>query len=370
MATLRGETVDRPAVCFYELNGLDEDPTDPDPYTIYSHPSWTPLIDLTREQTDRIVMREIGSPLQDLLDKQAHTETIETRTCRYTVHTLKGGDRILTARTRRDRDTNTIWTEEHLLKTVEDLDAFLSVPSVGGGDDPDPSTVLQTEQILGDTGIVMLDTPDPLCMAASLFNMATFTIIALTEPVRFHQLLDRFASELYPRVQAVSKALPDRLWRIYGPEYASPPYLPPRCFHDYVVSYDRYLVKTIQKNGGYARIHSHGNLHDILPLIAEMKPDGLDPIEPPPQGDVTLADVRSRYGDQMVLFGNIEISDIETLSTDTFAATARQALNEGCNGTGRGFVLMPTACPYGRIVSQRTLTNYQTLVDLVQTGSV
>ena len=29
MATLRGEPVDRPAVSFYELNGLDEDPGDP-----------------------------------------------------------------------------------------------------------------------------------------------------------------------------------------------------------------------------------------------------------------------------------------------------------------------------------------------------
>lgn len=26
MATLRGETVDRPAVSFYELNGLDQNP--------------------------------------------------------------------------------------------------------------------------------------------------------------------------------------------------------------------------------------------------------------------------------------------------------------------------------------------------------
>ena len=31
MATMRGETVDRPAVSFYELNGLDENYNDPDP---------------------------------------------------------------------------------------------------------------------------------------------------------------------------------------------------------------------------------------------------------------------------------------------------------------------------------------------------
>lgn len=57
MATLRGETVDRPAVSFYELNGLDEDPDDADPYNIYNDPSCAPLLSLTREHTDRIVMR-------------------------------------------------------------------------------------------------------------------------------------------------------------------------------------------------------------------------------------------------------------------------------------------------------------------------
>ena len=59
--------------------------------------------------------------------------------------------------------------------------------------------------------------------------------------------------------QAISKALPGRLWRIYGPEYASPPYQSPAAFHDYVVRYDQPMVDAIQKHGGFVRMHSHGN---------------------------------------------------------------------------------------------------------------
>ena len=47
MATLAGSPVDRPPVCFYELNGLDERPEDADSFNIYNHPSWAPLIELT-----------------------------------------------------------------------------------------------------------------------------------------------------------------------------------------------------------------------------------------------------------------------------------------------------------------------------------
>ena len=59
MATLEGRPVDRPPVNFYEINGLDEDPADADPFNIYSDPSWKPLLDLAREKTDRIVMRPV-----------------------------------------------------------------------------------------------------------------------------------------------------------------------------------------------------------------------------------------------------------------------------------------------------------------------
>jgi hypothetical protein len=97
----------------------------------------------------------------------------------------------------------------------------------------------------------MLDIPDPLCLAASLFDMATFTIIALTENQLFRALLDRFAQFLYKRTEIIAQALPDRLWRIYGPEYASEPYLPPRLFKEYVVDYDKPMIEAIQKNGGF-----------------------------------------------------------------------------------------------------------------------
>ena len=60
MATLQGKPVDRPAVSFYELNGFDEHPDDPDPFNIFSHPSWQPLLELAREKTDRIVMRGVA----------------------------------------------------------------------------------------------------------------------------------------------------------------------------------------------------------------------------------------------------------------------------------------------------------------------
>lgn len=368
MASLRGEPVDRPAVCLYEINGLDQRAEDPDPFNIHNDPSWRPLIELARDRSDRIVMR--GVPWRrfapDPVEALTHTETRLEQGNLHTTQTVRSGDRLLTRRTRRDPDVDTVWETEHPLKDVDDLRAYLALPTGDPAGEPDPSGVLAAEEALGETGIVLIDTPDPLCLAAGLFDMEEYTVVALTEPELFHALLERFAAPLWAKTEAAARALPGRLWRIYGPEYAAPPYLPPRLFREYVVRYVRPMIEAIQRTGGFARVHCHGKLSLILEDIAGMGADALDPIEPPPQGDVRLLDVRRRYGAQMTLFGNLESSNIESLRTDQMREKALRALEEGTAGEGRGFVLMPSACPYGQHVSEQTVANYEAIVGVAE----
>jgi hypothetical protein len=113
-------------------------------------------------------------------------------------------------------------------------------------------------------------------------------------------------------------------------------------------------------------MHSHGRLRAVLDHIVATGCTGLDPIEPQPQGDVELRYVRERYGKQLVLFGNLEASDIENLPTPEFERKVRRAIEEGTAGDGRGFVLMPSACPYGRVLSPLALKNYRKLVEVIE----
>ena len=125
-------------------------------------------------------------------------------------------------------------------------------------------------------------------------------------------------------------------------------------------------MRTIQQYGGYARLHSHGRLRGILPAIARMRPDGLDPLEPPPQGDMALWEIKAAIGRDTVLLGNIEAADIENLPTADFERRVVTALREGTAGDGRGFILHPSACPYGRTITARTMANYETMLRLAE----
>ncbi|MEE0200119.1 MAG: uroporphyrinogen decarboxylase family protein [Muricomes sp.] len=367
MATLRGEKTDRPPVCFYELNGLTEDETDPDPFNIYNHPSWKRLLELTRAKTDRIVMCYIP-----FVHEPGAVEKVTKKTSFYDeegrkheITEIQMGDRTLRQHTRRDMDVNTTWILEHFIKDEEDLEAWISFPDEECGE-PDYREALHLESKLGDTGIIMIETGDALCEVASLMDMEDYMVIAMTEPELFHRALEKAHRNLMKRAERIAEDLPGRLWRIYGPEYAAPPYLPPSLYKEYVTDYDRELVEVIQKKGGFARIHQHGRQKDILDYTVQTGCSGLDPVEPVPQGDVTLSYVRENYGKQLVLFGNLEFCDLELLGQEEFEKKVEKALAEGMKGDGRGFVLMPSACPLGRIVADNTIRNYEKMIEVVE----
>ena len=88
----------------------------------------------------------------------------------------------MTQVTKRERELNTVWTVEHLLKDADDAEAYLAIPDEAFAERIDTGPLEAEEAALGDRGIVMVDTEDPLCAAASLFSMEDYTVLAFTEP--------------------------------------------------------------------------------------------------------------------------------------------------------------------------------------------
>ena len=355
MATMKGEPVDRPAVSFYEIGGWKME-QDKDDYTVWNDPTWRPLVQMAHEETDLIRMVSaswIGGSDRGFSDLVTNTSWRKENS-RFTRIEIRAPGRTLTSLTRRDRDIQTVWKLEHLLKSVEDAEAYLRLPEPTIGE-VDISFIAAQEEELGDAGIVSVEFGDPICSVAGMFSMEDYTVMAMTEPRLFHRLLERFARTFFPKCEQLSKAFPGRLWRTCGSEYASEPYLPPRLYEEYVERYTGPIVKTIQKYGGYSRIHSHGRLKGILPAIARMAPDGLDPLEPPPQGDTHLWEIKEAIGKDTVLMGNIEAADIENMRPLEFERKVATALREGTTRGARGFILHPSACPYGRIITQQTM---------------
>jgi hypothetical protein len=128
MATLQGQAVDRPAVSFYEVGGWKMDAND-DEFTVWNDPSWRPLVEMANQETDLIRMVGAGwnGGSDNGLGELTTRENWSVADARFSRTTIQAGKRTLTSLTRRDKDTQTTWTLEHLLKSTEDLKTRLHV---------------------------------------------------------------------------------------------------------------------------------------------------------------------------------------------------------------------------------------------------
>ncbi len=134
-------------------------------------------------------------------------------------------------------------------------------------------------------------------------------------------------------------------WHLNGVERACPPMMGPRQWEELVLPYDGEIMRLIKERDpdGLIHVHCHGKVGRLLPLFLAMGVDSTDPVEPPPQGDITFRDARRLVGDRMTLYGNIEFLDMERRTPGEVEEKVRAAIEEG--GRERT-VLYPSAPPH------------------------
>jgi hypothetical protein len=350
--------VDRVPISTYELVGWNPDAWE------NQQPAYRALMQFIRDHTDCMYM--LGFPMDNRAARTTVTEWDEgpRHYSRQVLHTPTGD---LTATSRWDDGLNTVWRFERFLKTDEDVARYLSQPIEPVP--PDLSAFALAEARLeGGKGIPLISVADPICIVAELFEFGEFTVRAFRQPEQIIALLEHMAPSVYAHLDYLLEHGIGPLFRVVGAEYVTPPYLPPRLFERFVVRYTAPMIDRIHAAGAYARLHCHGRIRQVLPMIADMGVDALDPMEAPPSrrspsggGDIPLAEVKRLYGDRMCLMGNLQLRDLETASAEEMAAIVRETMAAG--KPGGGFVIMPTAAPINADLSPVTERNYRIFIE-------
>lgn len=265
-----------------------------------------------------------------------------TRTT-YVLHAPKGD--LFWAK-EEDDGIETWWDVKKPVEKPEDVDTLLSVPF----DFPRPpdSEYAAFRAHRKEMGPYAIGGGSINSMVAMLVGIMEYEMLlewVLAEPHLVKRLADAWLERVRAKVEFLLSRGVGPIWHFNGVERASPPMMGRRQWEELVEPYDGEIMRLIKSRDPAARIHvhCHGKVSTLLDSWMRMGVDSIDPVEPPPQGDIEIAEARRRVGDRMTLFGNIEFCWMDMGTPDEISRAVKRAIDGG--GRER-LVLDPSASPH------------------------
>jgi len=247
-----------------------------------------------------------------------------------------------------DEGIFTRWDRHKPVQCVEDVEKLLSVPYKFSP--PDPPELEPFRKHRAEMKANAVSGAGVNSMVAMLCGIMPYELMLewiMTEPELVKTLADTWLGRTGEKVGWLVSQGVGPFWHFNGVERAAPPMMGPKQWDEWVVRYDGEIMRGIKSTDPEAKIHvhCHGKVRTLLDSLVEMGVDSIDPVEPPPQGDVDIAEVTKAYDEKLVFRGNIEFLDMETRQPDEIEELVRTAIEDSGK---KNVMLKPSACPHER----------------------
>jgi uroporphyrinogen-III decarboxylase len=207
---------------------------------------------------------------------------------------------------------------------------------------PDPEPFARERRAYGERGMVELGISTPMVCTSHLMIFHQFLEWCASERVLIIRLIEAACERICVRLEHVLKAgVIDGIW-LGGSEQATPPMMSREFYDDLVVPYDGRITELVHRYGALVHVHCHGKVNGVFERMMDLGADMLDPVEPPPDGDIEIGEAKRRARRRMVLMGNIEFRHLEFATRQEIDELVRRAL---CEQGKAGIMLYPSATP-------------------------
>jgi len=307
------------------------------------HPGFQPVLDLALEKTDLAVQWGMDTGYY-MTHSSAAPMVVEDRPSTHedyreqhiTVRTPLGELTRIEAYSPIHKPG---YTKKYTIETVDDARRFLAIPYVPM--EPDLSEYFARVRQLGERGVIIAQLDfEPIFAAQMLMGSETLAIWLLEERDLIRELVECLSIHIVDRVRYLLDRGVGPVLGYYGPELCIPPLVRPVDFKEFVVDVDKRFTRLVKEAGGLLWVHCHGRMSPVLNGFMEMGVDCLNPIEPPPIGDVSMRQAREIVGNRMCLEGNLEADEMYRAPAEHIRRRVAEAIEDARGG---GLILCPTS---------------------------
>lgn len=189
-------------------------------------------------------------------------------------------------------------------------------------------------QEMGDNGIVGMPSG-----ARTRLIYSTEEIYEYHEnPGKFHRRREEIMQLVENRMKIISD-LDEKPDFLFCGDSGSLVFQTPKIFRELALPVLKRVTELAYDIGIPTHVHSCGRESELVKIASEETMlTVIDPLEIPPMGDCNLADLKKRYGDKIVLKGNLHTTDVILRgSVEDVIATSRKCIEDAA--TGGGFIL-------------------------------
>lgn len=195
------------------------------------------------------------------------------------------------------------------------------------------------KRAVGDTVSIHGEVFSPFTHYMELFGYEQALLALVTDPGKARALLDRLTDASIAWAVAQAQRGVDAV--LISSAFAGGSLISTAMYREFVLPYERRVTDAVKKASVPVYTHTCGRIGDRLELMAETGTQGIDTLDPPPLGDVELAEAKKRIGEKLFIKGNL---DSVALLTDDEAGVRRRVLAALDAGKPGGGYILSTAC--------------------------
>lgn len=273
-----------------------------------------------------------------------------------TIDTPKGK---LTFQWHTDPSVGTSWMVKYPCETREDIEKIQSVPWEIPTEVAPPDLTKLPEGF-ETRGLVTTGVSSPFVCVAGMMHYQMFLEMCATDLDWMVELTDICLQRELDLIDVLfSRPGIEYLW-MGGSEWVTPPMGSPSLYDTLVQGPEKAIIDRVKsQSSAVVHVHCHGNVRHALPRTIERGADYTEPVEPPPDGDITMAEAKAVADGRITLGGNIE----ERLLYNESEGALEQASRAAFEGGKERFVFRPSES-HSPQITEREFKNYMRMIDV------